>query len=65
LDRSRPNRALRSRAQSEKDIDYVDAYYRDLIAKGLKPSSEPRNREFVICDPDGYKLVFFNKSGHR
>jgi len=47
-------------------VDDVDEFYRDLVAKGLKPSSEPRdwpwgNREFVIRDPDGYKIVFFHK----
>jgi catechol 2,3-dioxygenase-like lactoylglutathione lyase family enzyme len=45
----------------------VDAFYSGLVAKGLQPSSEPKdwpwgNREFVLRDPDGYKLVFFNKS---
>ena len=44
----------------------VDEFYKGMVAKGLKPASEPRNwpwgnREFVIRDPDGYKLVFFNK----
>ena len=46
-------------------VDDVDAYYALLLGHGLKPSSSPRdwpwgNREFVIRDPDGYKLVFFN-----
>jgi len=45
-------------------VNDVDVYYQDLLAKSLKPSSEPRdwpwgNREFVIRDPDGYKLVFY------
>jgi catechol 2,3-dioxygenase-like lactoylglutathione lyase family enzyme len=45
----------------------IDDYYQELLKKGLKPSSEPRdwswgNREFVIRDPDGYKLAFFQKS---
>lgn len=45
-------------------VDDVDAYYQKLLDAGLEPSSEPRdwpwgNREFVIRDPDGYKLVFF------
>ncbi len=45
----------------------VDEMYQELVAKGLKPSSKPRdwpwgNREFIIRDPDGYKLVFFSKS---
>ncbi len=47
-------------------VDDVDAFYKFAIEKGITPSSEPRdwewgNREFVIKDPDGYKLVFFNK----
>lgn len=47
-------------------VDDVDAAHAELVAKGYKPSSEPRDwpwghREFVIRDPDGYKLVFFQK----
>ena len=47
-------------------VDDVDEFYSGLIKKGLKPSSKPRdwpwgNREFVIRDPDGYKLVFFKR----
>ena len=47
-------------------VDDVDGFYKGLLAKGLKPSSEPRdwpwgNREFVIRDPDGYKLVIFKR----
>lgn len=47
-------------------VDKVDEYYQELLGKGLKPSSEPRDmpwkqREFVIRDPDGYKLCFFQK----
>ena len=49
-------------------VDNVDDVYKNLLEMGLKPSSEPRdwpwgNREFVIRDPDGYKLVFFQKLG--
>jgi len=48
------------------NVDNVDEFYADVIAKGLKPSSEPDDRpsgrrEFIIRDPDGYKLVFFQK----
>jgi catechol 2,3-dioxygenase-like lactoylglutathione lyase family enzyme len=44
----------------------ADEFYKGVVAKGLEPSSEPRdwpwgNREFVMRDPDGYKLVFFSK----
>jgi catechol 2,3-dioxygenase-like lactoylglutathione lyase family enzyme len=47
-------------------VDNVDAFYKGVVAKKLKPSSKPRdwpwgNREFVLRDPDGYKLVFFQK----
>ncbi|MCL5970168.1 MAG: VOC family protein [Patescibacteria group bacterium] len=47
-------------------VESVDDFYKGVINKGLKPSSEPRdwpwgNREFVLRDPDGYKLVFFQK----
>lgn len=47
-------------------VDNVDEFYQSIVAAGLHPSSEPRdwpwgNREFVIRDPDGYKLVMFQK----
>ncbi len=47
-------------------VENVDEFYAGAVEKGLKPSSEPKdwpwgNREFVIRDPDGYKLVFFQK----
>ena len=47
-------------------VDDVDATYGEFVTKGLKPT-EPKdwpwgNREFVVRDPDGYKLVFFNKA---
>lgn len=48
-------------------VENIDGFYKKLRSKGLKPSSKPRdwpwgNREFVIRDPDGYKLVFFQKA---
>lgn len=48
-------------------VDEIDDFYQNLLDKGFKPSSEPRNwpwgnREFVLRDPDGYKLVFFQNS---
>jgi len=51
----------------EVSVDDVDAYYQKVVAAGLKPSSEPHTwdwgrREFVLRDPDGYKLVFFKKT---
>lgn len=47
-------------------VDNVDDFYEGVKKRGLKPSSEPKdwpwgNREFVLRDPDGYKLVFFQK----
>jgi catechol 2,3-dioxygenase-like lactoylglutathione lyase family enzyme len=48
------------------NVEDVDEFYKGVLAKGLKPSSEPKdwewgNREFILRDPDGYKLVFFKK----
>ena len=48
-------------------VQNVDEFHEALLSKGLQPSSEPKNfdwgrREFVLSDPDGYKLVFFQKS---
>lgn len=48
-------------------VDDVDATYRRLTEQKLTPSSQPRdwpwgNREFVIKDPDGYKICFWQPS---
>lgn len=48
------------------NVDDVNAFYKDVLAKGLQPFSEPQDfpwghREFVLVDPSGYKLVFFSK----
>jgi|SRR3989344_1054898 len=48
------------------NVESTDETYKDLIEKGLKPSSEPKdwpwgNREFVIRDPDSYKLVMYEE----
>jgi catechol 2,3-dioxygenase-like lactoylglutathione lyase family enzyme len=45
-------------------VENIDDYYKELRNKGIKTSSEPRdwpwgNREFVVRDLDGYKLVFY------
>lgn len=45
-------------------VDDVDAKYKELNALGLKPATEPTdwqwgNREFILKDPDGYKLCFW------
>ena len=47
-------------------VDNVDEFHSALLAAGLKPASEPRdqpwgNREFMIRDPDGYKLMIFKR----
>jgi catechol 2,3-dioxygenase-like lactoylglutathione lyase family enzyme len=47
-------------------VDDVDAFHKQLVGKGLKPKSEPKdtewgNREFALLDPDGYRLVFFKR----
>lgn len=47
-------------------VQNVDEFYGAVLTKGIKPSSEPSNfpwgrREFIVRDPDGYKLVFFQK----
>jgi catechol 2,3-dioxygenase-like lactoylglutathione lyase family enzyme len=47
-------------------VDDVDEFHKGVLAAGMKPSSEPRdwpwgNREFAMRDPDGYKLIFFQK----
>ena len=44
--------------------DNVDDKYKELVDIGLKPATEPKdwdwgNREFIIKDPDGYKLCFW------
>jgi catechol 2,3-dioxygenase-like lactoylglutathione lyase family enzyme len=48
------------------NVEKIDDFYKELVEKGFRPSSEPRdwpwgNREFVLRDPDGYKIVFFQK----
>lgn len=47
-------------------VEDVDEYYKKLLGNGLKPLGEPQDypwgsREFVIQDPNGYKLVFFKR----
>ncbi len=44
----------------------MDEFYEAMLAKDIKPASAPQDfswgrREFVIRDPDGYRLVFFQK----
>lgn len=47
-------------------VEDVNQTHKDLLEMGIKPSTEPKtwpngNREFVLRDPDGYKIVFFQK----
>jgi catechol 2,3-dioxygenase-like lactoylglutathione lyase family enzyme len=46
-------------------VDNVDEFYEELLSKGLKPSkpydSPWGNREFMLRDPNGYKLVLFKR----
>src|SRR5262249_5882340 len=47
-------------------VDDVGEAYRSVLAAGMKPDGEPEkspsgNREFILCDPDGYTLAFFGK----
>jgi catechol 2,3-dioxygenase-like lactoylglutathione lyase family enzyme len=46
-------------------VENVQKAYEEVIASGLRPSSEPielrGNREFMLLDPDGYRLVFFKR----
>jgi catechol 2,3-dioxygenase-like lactoylglutathione lyase family enzyme len=47
-------------------VDDVEDFHKAVLAKGMKPVGEPSvrasgSREFVLRDPDGYKLVFFQK----
>jgi catechol 2,3-dioxygenase-like lactoylglutathione lyase family enzyme len=47
-------------------VDDVEAFHKAVLSKGLEPDGEPErqpsgSREFVLRDPDGYNLVFFQK----
>jgi catechol 2,3-dioxygenase-like lactoylglutathione lyase family enzyme len=47
-------------------VDDIDDFHNGVVAKGMKPASEPQKRhnggrEFMLRDPDGYQLVFFEK----
>lgn len=45
-------------------VDDVGQTYHALQKRGIQPATEPRdwqwgNREFIVKDPDGYKLCFW------
>jgi catechol 2,3-dioxygenase-like lactoylglutathione lyase family enzyme len=47
-------------------VDDIEEFHKAVVAEGMKPDGEPEvrasgNREFVLRDPDGYKLAFFQK----
>lgn len=49
------------------NVGDVDKKHQELTKVGITPSSEPQNwpwgnREFVVKDPDGYKLCFWQKT---
>lgn len=51
-------------------VDDVDDYFEKVTSRGVVPTTQPRdwpsgNREFVIRDPDGYKLVFYQAHGAK
>ena len=46
------------------EVENVDEQYQNLVTAGIVVSSEPKDcpwgkREFVVRDPDGYKIVFY------
>ena len=50
-------------------VDDVDEQYEKFIKLGIKPATKPRdwpwgNREFIVKDPDGYKLCFWHEAKH-
>lgn len=47
-------------------VDDLDEFYEAALSSGLTPDGEPGKgpsgiREFVLRDPDGYKLAFFQR----
>jgi uncharacterized glyoxalase superfamily protein PhnB len=45
-------------------VEDADAFHASLSEKGITPYTSPRdwpwgNREFIVKDPDGYKLCFW------
>ena len=48
------------------NVENINDKYKELVDKGLRPATEPKdwkwgNREFILKDPDGYKLCFWQK----
>ncbi len=47
-------------------VDDIEEVHAGVVSLGMTPEGEPEkkpsgNREFVLRDPDGYQLVFFQK----
>jgi predicted enzyme related to lactoylglutathione lyase len=47
-------------------VDDIADYHESVVAQGIKPEGEPERTpsgdwEFGLRDPDGYRLVFFQK----
>ena len=47
------------------EVENVDSFYQMLEEKNIKTVGEPQStpwgkREFMVIDPDGYKLIFFS-----
>jgi catechol 2,3-dioxygenase-like lactoylglutathione lyase family enzyme len=47
-------------------VENADEFYEGVVAAGMTPDGKPEGsrstgRSFVLRDPDGYKLVFFEK----
>ena len=48
------------------EVENVDEQYALMVERGLTPSSEPTDfpwgkREFATKDPDGFKIIFYQK----
>ena len=48
------------------EVEDVDEQFKYVVEKGVKPSSEPASfpwgkREFAVKDPDGFKIIFYQK----
>lgn len=51
-------------------VEDVDSFFEEIKKRGVVPTTTPRdwpsgNREFVVRDPDGYKLVFYQAHGAK
>lgn len=49
------------------EVEDVDEYWREITEAGIEPRTKPKTwpwgkREFVVKDPDKYKLVFYSST---